>query len=349
MSEIQSNDLSLDELHQARNFLHKGILNGLILLQEDLDRFPAFDPTKPYSEKNQYFIRTADYGLWTLNEGYGWIADIFFRTMLDGIIAYEQRNQKRFNKGMVYAILGIAQIVQGKFDAGIAHLLTAESEDREVDPPGHSILDEQLWGQFEQRIFDYLVLFDNNLSFKVDVRFLKSIFNGMNNSDRIFLQATILALLDNLKQNTVQSNIFTYGRLYSALRDMCLLIESLLRKKQINDRIITANDHTKLDDLLKNLPQIKTIGYPQLTPKLHYWANNLQDFLNHIENIQNDSRNNQICWVYFVRLIRNFTGHHFEINNTVISINGKSFSDLYETALDNVISALLYLKHINAI
>ena len=39
MSEIQSNDLSLDELHQARNFLHKGILNGLILLQEDLDRF----------------------------------------------------------------------------------------------------------------------------------------------------------------------------------------------------------------------------------------------------------------------------------------------------------------------
>jgi len=345
MSENQLPDISKDELHQARNYLNNGIQRGLNLLQEDMDKFPSFDPTKSYDEKNRYFIRTAKYGLWTLNEGYGWIADVFFRTMLDEILVYEQRSNKKFNKGMVYAILGISQIAQGKFDAGIAHLLTAEWEDREVDPQGHSILNTDNWGQFERKIVDYFISFatkpNTNLGFTVDDVFLKKTFENMGNTDRIFLQATILALLDNIQQNIVRPNNFTYGRLYSGLRDICLMIESLLRKKQR----LNATTNTTLYNLLQDALAKDNIQYPQKTLNKSWSADNLKSFLDRLEEILSQSETVELRRAHCIHLIRNFTGHNFDIQEHIVSTKGnKSFGDLFESALENVMASFLYFS-----
>src|SRR4051812_5669196 len=161
------------------NWFGTGIEKGLALLQEDLESHDPYDPiNKPYSEKNVYFDRTNQHGGWLLTSGIYWAADIYYRRMLDKIPEYEKSTTKYFNKGIVYANLGITQIAQGKFDAGIAHLLTAEWEDRDVANPKEFILDTPLWQQFEHRVYAYFLRYNGKpgLTFTIDNSFLENLF-----------------------------------------------------------------------------------------------------------------------------------------------------------------------------
>lgn len=342
------------ELKQVTEWLNTSINRGLEILREDMEKSPPYNPTNPnYEEKNAYFIRTAIYGKWTLTEGYGWITDVFFRQMLDHILEYERVTKKHFNKGMVYAILGIAQIAQGKFDSGIAHLLTAEWEDREVDPQGHSILNTQLWGQFEQKILDYLESFNNRpgVSFPISNDSLIALFKSFTSEDRIFLQGTILALLDNFNQDIVCQNSYTTGRLFDHLKDICIFIEAILRKKHVSSGGSPDDDLTiLLREAVnsKSRPKSLYVGYPQSKPKLDSGARGLLEFLNRFENILTNAKKPELLWLHSTLLIRNFTGHHFDITQTTTSSNGNTFSALYRDMIENVILALLYLRHIDA-
>lgn len=308
-------------------------------------------------KKNKYFEETAQKGhiLFTLSLYLA--AELYYEESLKIIRSYEVSSGKTLNKGMVYANLGIAQMANGKFDIGIAHLLTAEKEDQPVNP-NYDILNTRLWKQFEKpKIFDYLISLnkhpDAGLGFKIDEPFLTNLVTGMEQQDRIFFEGTIWVLLDNLQQHQVLQNVYTSGRLFSGLKDLCLLIEALLRKKQIVDGVITATHKITLGGkkgqpgLLSNALRKQQISYPQIG--LNTSSNDINKFLENLENIFDTAASAELRRVYCLHLVRNFTGHHFSLSNIATSPKGKTFFEMYDSSLINVLSTILYFKHINEI
>ena len=326
------------------------IEEGVALLKENMESHSSFDPNRPYDDKNAYFIELARRSEECLFlPGLHWVAERYFKTLLKEILEYEKSHNKHFNKGMVYADLGIAQMVIGKFDAGIAHLLAADEEDRPFVHDPHGILNTRLWKQFEQYVIvDYLIGFNQNsdaaLKFSVNEAFLNNFFVNMDLQDRLFFEGTIWAICDNLQQDHSVPNVYTRGRLFSGLKDLCLLTEALLRKKQVLNGTLQSDAYITLPKLLKNANQSSN-----LSQGLNTNANNLKEFVDNLENILSNASSPEISRVYCLQLVRNFTGHHFDLSHAIVSPNGHSFFDLYETTLTNILSAILYFKHINVI
>lgn len=319
------------------------------LLRKNMEAFPAFDPSRPYEEKNLYFLDLARMGEELLIRSRNFPAgELFFSVLKNEILEYEKTNHKIFNKGMVYADLGISQIASMKLDPGVAHLLAADEEDRPFVHDPHGILNSPLWRQFERPIiYGFLIGFNNNpnagLNFQIDEAFLEGFFTSLDLQDCLFLEATIWSLRDNLSLNAMHPNTYTQGRLYSGIKDLCLLTESLLRKHQIAQGLFNANQQIMLGGLLTSALPNKNINYPQ--QNLAMGANNLQDFVNGLENTLNNSISPEIRRIYCLHLIRNFTGHHFDLTDTIVSPSGKTFFDMYTASLVNVLSAILYLYH----
>jgi len=86
--------------------------SGLEWLNDDMEMNAPFDPNQLYDEKNRYFGRAVTPGLVFLRTGQYGTAEIYFKKMLERILEYERAKGKKFNKGMVYANLGIAQMPQ---------------------------------------------------------------------------------------------------------------------------------------------------------------------------------------------------------------------------------------------
>lgn len=327
--------------------------NAVDMLQRNLDLYPAFDTSKSYSEKNQYFVELAELGERCLMMvGKISAAETYFDKLKKVILKFEQDNNKVFNKGMVYADLGIAQIANHKLDAGVAHLLAADEEDRPFVHDPHGILNTNLWRQFERpNVFRFLIALNNqpdsNLRFQVGEAFLDRFFASMAFQDRLFLEATIWALYDNLSINQLLPNTYTRGKLYSGIKDLCLLTESLLRKHQIALGLIQANKQVMLGSLLASALGNKKINYPQVSSTSR--ANNLQDFVNNLEIILSNGDSPELRRISCLHLIRNFTGHHFDLADSIVSPSGKSFFDMYDRSLVNVLSAILYLYDIGEI
>lgn len=96
-----------------------------------------------------------------------------------------------------------------------------------------------------------------------------------------------------------------------------------------------------LGSLITSALANKNIGYPQ--GNLATGTNNLQDFVNRLELNLNNAASPEMRRIYCLHLIRNFTGHHFDLVVSVVSAGGKSFFDMYDSSLVNVLSAILYL------
>jgi hypothetical protein len=275
--------------------------------------------------------------------------------MLDTITQYEQENNKHFNKGIAYANLGIAQIANGNLDEGIHHLLLADKDDAPFRVNPHGVLESILWKQFENRhIIARLMLLTTNsdasLHLRVDKAFILGFLGRMELPERLLLETTIWTIYRNLDFNRVNSNDYTRGRLHSGLKDICLLTETLLRKKQIADGIVPVNSLIMLGDrrgrppgLLSNALSGHGIGYS--ANMLPTGANSLVEFLNNLEHILNASPSPEVRRIYCLHLVRNFTGHHFDVSSQVLSATGKEFFDLYEVTLSNILAAVLYLAH----
>jgi hypothetical protein len=312
---------------------------GSSYLIEDLAKHPPFDPSKAYERKNDYFDRANEHGLELMWKQLPAFPEIYYQKLLGIILNHERVNNVRFNKGMIYANLGISQIRNGKFSVGIAHLLTAEDEDKEVNPPNYNILNESLWIQFELQIiypFLYKLNLDKNtqLSFTITETFLNEFFKNLNRDDRIFIQGTLWDLITHLNQaKNTRINSYTLGQLFSGLKDLCLVTEKLLRKNYP-----TAGD--------------KLSAYLKVAAKLvpaNYHSNSLHDFLNNIESNQSEPDVVQRR-LRILHCVRNFIGHHFDIENSIKSSTGKTFFfELYDVALTHVLVSMLYLKDTRAI
>jgi hypothetical protein len=256
--------------------------DGLAALRRNLDIYPAFDPTKPYQEKNAYFEEVVRIGASLISdEGFVAPAEHYYRSMVDTIRDYERQNSKPFNKGMVYANLGVILTAHANLDEGIHYLLLADKEDAPFMNIPHGVLTGGLWRQFEDRhVIRHLLQLDANaqagLHFQVTEPFIMAFLERIALADRLLLETTIWTIFRNLEFNSVHSNEYTRGRLYSGTRDICLLTETLLRKKQISDGTIAANTQVTLGTLLGNALRGHGIGYPH--PALSTGADSLLDF-----------------------------------------------------------------------
>ncbi len=332
---------------------------GLTFLQEDMGKYPSFDlgdyknPLVDYPKKNDYFDRANNLGCHHLMERNLYpLAEYYFSACVQSMDEYKRKTGKGFNRGMVYANLGIAKMHNQKISSGIAHLLAAEKEDEPLNEqfrPDYDILNQYLWGQFEdQFIFPTLYELNNDsnadLGFKIDKLFLDRFFRQIDRQDRIFLQGTIWALKNELLTNKNTPNIYTWGRLYSILKDLCLITETMLRKKQAG-KGQKSKKQTTLGKLLCHALKYERIGYPNQGANS---ANDVDEFLRNVEMNLNitDAKSRRI---HFLHLVRNFTGHHFELGDGAVSPSGKTFfNDLYPKTLTNVLAAIMYLENISA-
>jgi hypothetical protein len=323
------------------------------ILLTNLKDYPAFDPTAPYPEKNAYFERiSGETGNLFGYDGLVSDAEQFYRTMVDTILEYEAQHGKIFNKGIVFANLGIALIAHANLDEGIHYLLLAAKEDSPYQHNPHDILNGILWKQFEDRhIVPHLLQLnvnpDSGLQFPVDEAFILNHLASLELPDRLLLETTLWTIYRNIEFNQVNSNDYTRGRLYSGLKDLCLLTESLLRKKQRLQGVIAPNAQITLGPLLINSLAGLGIGYPYPTPP--FGANSLQEFVNNLEQILNTAPSPEIRRIYCLYLVRNFTGHHFDVSSHIRTPNGKEFFDIYEATLTNIVAAIVYLAQASLI
>ncbi|NDJ75197.1 MAG: hypothetical protein GYB65_02970 [Chloroflexi bacterium] len=338
------------------------IAEGKRLLNEGIAAYPGFDPNKPYVEKNYYFNPANNLRFQFLpDSNSSWVAEHYYSVLLGEILAYENQSGNHLNKGMVYANLGIAQISNGKLDDGFANLLTAEWEDRN-DAPAHwsidtwEILDTELWLQFERRAILEMARFfiktQLTWMYPLNEDDLLKMLKNMARPDRIFLVGTVLALRRNWEtfnaaiEHEIQPNAYTLGRLYACLKDLCLLIEALLRKK-LHPK--SKGMHTLGQRLLTEALARDQIIYPKVGLEKVQTANTLRQFLQRIEKVYIDSKDGPLQWSHCLHLVRNFTGHHFDPSNNITSTSGKSFFDWYEKILESIFSALLYFERIGVI
>lgn len=328
------------------------IQDGYEALKIGIRDNPSFTVEAGYEAKNTYFLKTQGIGSKFFRAGSFWAAEMYYRQMLNNTFGLEEAAGKHFNKGMAFANLGIAEIALGKHEIGIAHLLTAEREDRPVDP-NFRILDSRLWQQFETHIFSYLFKFNDDVDviewnkkhrktqLIVDQNFLETFLRSLSVEDRIFLEGTLLALLYSHSISERASNPYSLGRQYSSLKDVCLLIETLLRKNQ------KPQKYKDFSKLLKFAIAGKKCNIDGLGDSTFAWS--LKDFLEKLEALAKEVSYER-RWLCHLLLVRNFTGHHFDVTDGVLSpTNQPFFPNLYEAALRNVLLALLYLIHIGAL
>lgn len=112
----------------------------------EVDKFPSFNydvPHDPYVTKDFYFsatnaifVRDPKKQICPWNVLPSSLSEIYFEKMLKLIKEYENRfkslynSEYHFNKGMVYANLGVMQAAQRKIDEGFANIRKALDEDK---------------------------------------------------------------------------------------------------------------------------------------------------------------------------------------------------------------------------
>ncbi|MBN1679534.1 MAG: hypothetical protein JW966_04530 [Anaerolineae bacterium] len=337
-----------DEVAQPLKQIEQGLSQlvkmGIVLLHQGLEQHPEYDVSKGYKAKNAYFNPSNQIGLWLLKIRPSWIAEQYYGNVLREILAYEKANDKYVNKGIAYANLAISQMISKEFDCGIAYLLWTEWEDRDFVEDN---IRKTLWKQFEQNITQFILTLiqdDGELQNLIGApnETLKRFLDGIDPQNYYFFCGTILAIKKNSELIFCCPNIYTYGRLYSCLKDLCLLTESLLRDKNVGED--TQDKTYTINALLKMVFDNQNVHYPQSDLKESRGANSLAKFLSHFENIKTRAETPQLRWAHCLHLVRNFTGHHFKPSESEAS-----FFEKYEEMLVMVLSAILYFKSIDVI
>ena len=227
-----------------------------------VDKKPSFDPAirpppYPYNEKNLYV--NASNNLWqsSMWRLYPSLNELYYSLLLDKIREFRNRKSNfDFNKGIVYANLGVAQSIQMKLDEGFANILKALIEDSPYSgtSPEYNLHRRDLFTQFEiQYVKGPLV----NIMRKLGVlgtsavdSFLDALFNSLNDNQRAFLDYTIARIAQNLEIWKEKENSFTSNRLLAYTQDFCLFNEDLLKSK-FSQTELGTRPHWELRNLVE--------------------------------------------------------------------------------------------------
>jgi hypothetical protein len=233
----------------------------------EVDKFPSFvydDPYDPYDLKDFYFLATNTIFVrdpknllcpWnTLPSSLG---EIYFESMLKRIKGYENwfksryNSEYHFNKGMVYANLGVMQASQRKIDEGFANILKALDEDGGYSTRQarkRAFFRRDLFTQFED---DYVKKQLSSIVVKLGIqneseapKYVDKFLKYLKVDQRTFFDYDFARIMQNLEIWHEKENRFTSNRLLAYSQDLCLFAEDLLRKKRVK-----GGD---LGDLIKN-------------------------------------------------------------------------------------------------
>ncbi|AZB71630.1 hypothetical protein [Synechococcus elongatus] len=331
------------------------ISNGISALRRNLETFPSFDPTLPYEEKDAYIQGPIQIGNYLLTYANLYQkAEEYFDRLIQEIEAFESESGKTFNKGMVYANLGIAQIIGKNFDQGIAHLLWASEEDKAFSRNPHGIIESDLWKQFEnQYIFPLFINLNTieaaELSSKVDKIFIERLLRYFDLEHRLLLEVAMFSICENLKFNRFKRNKYTQVKMYMLLRDLCILIEALLRKKYLTN-YPNGSEGGSLFKLLEFNLSIRGFRFNNSSLKGKNRAQGIQEFLDKLDSIFQSTEDLVVKQCFCLALTRNFTSHHLDISNEIRSESSQfTLSDVCETIIVNLLSVLLYFYAVNAV
>ena len=338
----------------------KLIAQGLDALLRGMDSDSGYDWSRGYPAKNSYFVHAGNLGRSLLDicrqpivyrgtkfEPWRGLAESYHSAMLQCILDYESRTGKHFNKGMVYANLGVAQIANGKIDDGVTSLLAADVEDQDfTDRDPHHILNEPLWWQFEKpHVFDYLLSLCaetcHGMHITLDQTFLVNFMDSVELQDRLLLESSIWTLQDNLAAVARLNSVHARSGLLSALRNTCWLIESLLRRSPAGQALMKDNPRATLYDHICKAVGGKGVSFP--TDCLSLCASTAQQFADSLNKILRSSVDPKVRALYCLVLARNYTGHEFD------PTPNPDWFPQYEQVVAQVVSAMFYLKSISAL
>lgn len=215
-------------------------LEGNMFQWKNVDKKPSFDEDNPpysYEEKNLYV--NSPNRLWyeTMWESSA-LSEIYYDALLTRIKQFTQRERFNFNKGIVYANLGVAQSAQKKLDEGFANILKALIEDSGYsdETVEYQLYRRNLFTQFEERYIKENLekaVADLELSDTYPVeKFVQGFLDSLDdNAQRAFFDYTFTRIVQNWGIWKDKENSFTANRLLAYIQDFCLFNEDFLRRK----------------------------------------------------------------------------------------------------------------------
>lgn len=216
----------------------------------NVDKKPSFEATtKPppysYDEKNYYI--NASNNMWYVYLWQGMrlppaISELYYAALLNRIMEFMKNNDGfDFNKGIVYANLGVAQSAQKKLDEGFANIFKALIEDSSYSANEKTQYDlhrRDLYTQFEKV---YIIEPLENIISQLGVpgissieTFINSFLEELNDDQRSFFDYTFAKIMQSLEIWKEMENGFTANRLLAYTQDLCLFSEDFLKSKFSN-------------------------------------------------------------------------------------------------------------------
>jgi hypothetical protein len=327
------------------------IRQGANILLWGMETDSGYDFSRGYPAKNDYFSEANNLcmaALWgqpikiLLNPGHvlelsGWDSvKQYYEAMRSLVERYEQETGKRFNKGMLYANLGIAMIVSGQRESGIFYMMAADQEDRDFIEPGlaRSVVYGELWTQFEPPHFQKWIpdALADAAEFPVNPteQQCSDLLERIKSSaERLLLASAIMQVHQHLAR-AQEGNSFSISEVFSGLRDLCTLIEHRVRR--------TLNVQGQMMGGLLN----SFLGQHRPNNPLPPDGVNSTNCATAITNINSalqlptEHRSLKI-----LHILRNFTSHHLVTDPA--DPERPAFIVLVDGCLKHIVAALFYL------
>lgn len=334
-------------IHNNLSFL---IRTGVGLLLEDMKKAPTFDPTNPpeYSDKNEYFNNANNIcrvSLWELGLYDLW--EKYYSFLLKEIRKYENDNTTNFNKGMVYANLGVAQVAQDKIDEGFSNILKAHIEDEPYHrtDPSKSVFSLKLYSQVENGfggregtkdfILKHSQLYQTEETKPIDIAFLTNLVASLDVDSHILLVSVVEKIRRNFEILADKDNRFTRLQILLNFQDLCLSIENALKvKNNISRELKSLLDNLFSPRRLGTRPRWKQIFDDNYTQFCH--ATSITELRTNLNGITDTITNSKARRLMIFCLIRNFSAHNLDVGDDIVFQNK-------ELIVDNLISSILFL------
>jgi len=330
------------------------IRNGVGILIEDMKKAPRFDPNNPpeYNKKNEYFNNAnniCQVSLWKLKL-YD-LCETYYGILLKEIRKYETDNKTNFNKGMVYANLGVAQAAQGKIDEGFSNILKAHMEDEPYHKtdPSRSVFNLKLYYQFENGnegregtkdfILQHSQLYQKEETRTIDKAFITGLMTSLDTDSHLLFISLVEKIRRNLEILSDKDNRFTRLQIFLCLQDLCLAIENSLKTKNKS----TGTLKELLDILFSKASGKQRLPWKPIFDSNYGFASsdNASQFQKNLEEIfkigDYKARRLLLCCA-----VRNFSAHNLDVGNDYVFKN-------IEVCFDNLISSILFLHDLKCI
>jgi hypothetical protein len=318
------------------------VRNGVAQLMQGMTKAREFDPNNPfsdYNEKNEYFNganNICQISLW--KSGLYDLCERYYAILLQEIKRYETTSGTNFNKGMVYANLGVSQAAQGKIDEGFANILKAHIEDEPYHrtDPSKSVFNLDLYIQFEDIIKNYVVqhskLYRKEEATTINAAFINSLFSSLDTDSRLLLVTQIEKIRRNFAILKDKDNRFTRLQIFLSLQDLCLSVENSLKNKNS----LTDTMKPLLDSLFSTGSGRPRAWKPIFDSNYNLTrADSISEFQTNLSSILaiGDSNSRRLLMLCAVR---NFSAHNLDVGNKyVFKRIGRIF--------DNILSAIFFL------